>query len=176
MNLPFEGWPQILLRIFSESLLASFFYFPYLRIPALHGLPSTKTTHWSNLARESSAKFWNMFFCLQLNNKRTHLAWQQSFACLASRPPSVREIFRQRKKSWWQRPCHWTFKWRHRKNKYLFFLICGMILARVSTLFVAWKYPKPENIPRLTPGHGVSHSPFPTWQFCKSSLLRWQFS
>ena len=39
-----------------------------------------------------------------------HLAWQQSLACLASNPPSVREIFRHRKKSWWQRPCHQNIK------------------------------------------------------------------
>ena len=39
-----------------------------------------------------------------------YLAWQQSLACLASKPPSVREIFRHRKKSWWQRPCHHDIK------------------------------------------------------------------
>ena len=40
----------------------------------------------------------------------SYLAWQQSLACLASKPPSVREIFRHRKKSWWQRPCHHDIK------------------------------------------------------------------
>ena len=113
------------------------------------------------------------FFCLQLNIKRTHLAWQQSFACLASRPPSVREIFRQRKKSWWQRPCHLNDNI-ERTNTLILYLWHHDI--SLITLFVAWKYPKPENIPRLTPGHGVSHSPFPTWQLCKYSLLSWQFS